>query len=104
MNEEIMLHPLVVAGMIGVIVSVLKNWKVPSKWYTAISLGLGLSYYVYWFTAGGCSIITAIGNGIMAGGTASGVYNGVKRFSNGNKIVDTVLNPLTLNRKGKTDE
>ena len=94
-------HPLIIAGIIGVIVSILKNWNVPKKYYFVVSILLGLLYYSYWYLQGNCILILAIENGIIAGGTASGIYSGVKTIS-AKPIVDKIINPLTLNR-GKNE-
>ncbi len=99
MTGEIMQHPLAIAAVIGVFVSLLKNWKVPKKFYTLIAISLGLFYYVMFSVQyGSCTLITAVMNGLVAGGTASGIYSGIKGFSNGSKTVDAVLNPLSFNR------
>ena len=94
-------NPLIVAGVIGIIISILKNWNIPKKYYFVVSVLLGLSYYFYWFTQGTCLLVLAIENGIIAGGTASGIYSGVKTIST-KPIVDKIINPLTLNR-GKNE-
>ena len=93
-------NPLAIAGTIGVIVSVLKNWDVEKKYYFIASILLGCLYYFYWMFQGQCSLILALQNGIISGGTASGLYSGVKFVSNNNSVIKQIINPLTF-RKGK---
>ena len=96
-------HPLIIAGIIGIIVSVLKNWNVPKKYYFLVSIFLGLLYYSYWFIKGDCLLIFAIENGIISGGTASGIYSGAKTITS-HQIMDKIINPLTLNRTGTEEK
>ena len=92
-------NPLLIAGLIDVIISALKNWKIKKKYYPIVSVFLGLSYYLYWVFQGECLLILAIQNSIISAGVAMGTYSGIKTVSGNSSVVKKIMNPLTLKKR-----
>ena len=98
--EVDVLSPLGVSIMIGIIISILKNFvPINTKWWPIVSICIGLLYYTLCILKGHCGVMYAIQGGIVSGGAASGLYRGAKVLGgSNNKTVDAVINPLTVGR------
>lgn len=74
------LHPAVMAGVIGVVIQLLKAWNVKNKYYFLVSVMMGLVIYtlVFFTEDTNMTILQVLLNGLVAGGTASGIYSGAK--------------------------